>query len=478
MIFAPITDISESRYAEISRKMVETGDWITPQIAYGVPFWAKPPLSMWMSAAGMELFGANEFGSRIFIFLAAMVILALVAEAVRRESDSFTALAAVTLLMGMPLFFYCSAAVMTDMALALGTTLAMVSFRLAVRENSRRWGYAFFLGLAIGLLAKGPLALVLALPPVAGWTLLTGNWRRTWSSVPWFTGTLVMLGLSAPWYFAAELKTPGFIQYFIVGEHWKRFVESGWKGDLYGQAHSETPGMIWVYLLMITFPWCLGLFAVPIRKWREVTPRVLANDGQTLYWLLWALWPIVFFTPARNIIATYPLPALPALAILLAGLVRRAAGDEIQWRKFHPLHPAFIIVCLALTLISSGASIFAVDRLPKKTERRLTQLFQKQSRDGDRLAYYRSRSYSADFYSGGVAEHVSSPEAVSELLDTPGRLFLAMSDRAFLKLPPNIQRHFVKLTSRGEKQSELYREREDTPLLSGIDPTMTHAIGN
>ncbi len=63
MILVPHTDNSESRYAEISRKMVETGDWITPQFDYGIPFWAKPPLSMWMSATGIELFGANEFGS-------------------------------------------------------------------------------------------------------------------------------------------------------------------------------------------------------------------------------------------------------------------------------------------------------------------------------------------------------------------------------------------------------------------------------
>ena len=86
MVFFPHTDTSESRYAEISRKMVETGDWITPQFDYGIPFWAKPPLSMWMSALGIELFGVNEFGSRIFIFLAAMGILALVARAVRREN--------------------------------------------------------------------------------------------------------------------------------------------------------------------------------------------------------------------------------------------------------------------------------------------------------------------------------------------------------------------------------------------------------
>ena len=64
MIFLmPITDPTEARYAEIARKMVETNDWITPQYDYGVPFWGKPPLHTWVSAAGMKIFGVNHFGA-------------------------------------------------------------------------------------------------------------------------------------------------------------------------------------------------------------------------------------------------------------------------------------------------------------------------------------------------------------------------------------------------------------------------------
>ncbi len=98
LILLPHIDTSESRYAEIARKMVETGDWITPQFDYGIPFWAKPPLSMWISALGIELFGANEFGSRIFIFIAALALLAIVAKAVQREADKTSGLVAATLL--------------------------------------------------------------------------------------------------------------------------------------------------------------------------------------------------------------------------------------------------------------------------------------------------------------------------------------------------------------------------------------------
>lgn len=478
MITFPHTDSSEARYAEISRKMVETGDWITPQFDYGIPFWAKPPLSMWMSALGIDLFGVNEFGSRIFIFLAALAILWMVADWVKRETDATTGIVAAALLMAMPLFFYCSAAVMTDLALVLGTTLAMVSFRRAVLEESRAQGYLFFVALAIGLLAKGPLALVIVAPPTAGWLVLTGRWKKTWSALPWITGTLLMLTLALPWYIAAEIKTPGFLDYFIIGEHWKRFVIRGWQGDLYGNAHSETPGMIWAYLIMVTFPWCLGLLAVPFRRWREARSWAMAEDGRGLYLVMWALWPIVFFTPSRNIIATYPLPALPALAILMAGIASRFSKERLDWKHFNPLHPALVGLGIGAVILTTTVPIVAPKLVPKRTERELVQIYDFKSEDEDHLVYFGIRRYSAEFYSEGVADHTDLVTALVEKLDAPGRLFVAMTDRNRDGLPANVQRRLVPITRWNGKRVNLYAERNDTPVMTGIDASKTSPIGS
>ena len=65
----PLMDKTEARYAEIARIMYETNNWITPQIDYGVPFWAKPPLNTWLSALSMKVFGVNEFAVRFPAFL-------------------------------------------------------------------------------------------------------------------------------------------------------------------------------------------------------------------------------------------------------------------------------------------------------------------------------------------------------------------------------------------------------------------------
>ena len=477
LIFLPHTDSSEARYAEIARKMVETGDWITPQFDYGIPFWAKPPLAMWMSALGMEFFGANEFGSRIFIFLTGLAVLALLIQAVRREKGATTGLLAGALLMGMPLYFYCSAAVLTDLALVLGTTLAMVAFRRAIMETSRLWGYLFFAALGIGLLAKGPLTLVLALPPAIGWAVLTGQIRKSLRSLPWFGGLLLMLLIALPWYLAAENRTPGFLEYFIVGEHWKRFMVRGWEGDLYGNAHSETPGTIWVYLLMVTFPWCLGLLALPFRKWRAARSWAMADEGWGIYWLLWALWPLVFFTPARNIIATYTLPALPPLAVLLAALTVRATGEQQGRWQLHPFHPALIGLCLALVGYQLALSVLAPERLPKSSERELIARFQRERHADDRLLYFGIRRYSAEFYSGGEAEHTKSVAQLVERLDHPCRLFVAMKASSLSKLPPAVQRRFSPLTRWGPGRANLHVERTDTPRLTGIDASQIHPIG-
>src|SRR3546814_19722372 len=75
------------------------------------------------------------------------------------------------------------------------------------------------------------------------------------ASLPWLKGLLLTAALSLPWYILAEIKTPGFLDYFIVGEHFRRFLDPGWTGDLYGTAHKQAYGTIWYYWLQASFPW-------------------------------------------------------------------------------------------------------------------------------------------------------------------------------------------------------------------------------
>ena len=190
----PLMDSTESRYAEISRKMLETGDWLMPQFDYGVPFWGKPPLSTWLSAASMAVFGVNEFAARLPSLLLCVGCGALVYALAAHRGNRDQAVWTLALFAATGMIFVAAGGVMTDPALVLGTTLSMAGFWIAVNgpeTSRRRAACAFFAGLVVGLLAKGPLALVLVAVPIGGTTLLTRSWHAVWRKLPWVTGSLV-----------------------------------------------------------------------------------------------------------------------------------------------------------------------------------------------------------------------------------------------------------------------------------------------
>lgn len=117
MCFIPLNDVSEARYAEIARKMLETGNWVTLFHDYGVPFWAKPPLSTWLSALSMKLFGVNEFAARLPGLLLSIGTLWLVWDLAKKHSGQTVATLTVLILAGTLYFFLDAGTVMTDPSL-------------------------------------------------------------------------------------------------------------------------------------------------------------------------------------------------------------------------------------------------------------------------------------------------------------------------------------------------------------------------
>src|SRR3990167_10350713 len=87
MYVVPLNDSTEARYGEIASIMQETGNWITPMHQYGVPFWAKPPLSMWLSALSIQCFGVSAWSVRLPSFLMSIGLLALVFSWVKKQTN-------------------------------------------------------------------------------------------------------------------------------------------------------------------------------------------------------------------------------------------------------------------------------------------------------------------------------------------------------------------------------------------------------
>jgi 4-amino-4-deoxy-L-arabinose transferase-like glycosyltransferase len=417
LALVPVADSSEARYADIGRRMLELDDWITPWFDDGVPFWGKPPLYAWMSAAGMGIFGIDGFGARLPHFLAGVLVALVLWDWQRRERGAAQAQLAVALLWAAALFYVCAGAVLTDMALLLGLVLAMRGFWRALHAppaERRPEGWLLFVGLAIGLLAKGPVALLLAGVPITVWLIATREVSRTWLALPWLSGTLTMLAIAVPWYLLAERRTPGFLDYFLIGEHWRRFTVPGWEGDRYGTAHLEPRGMIWVFLLLACMPWPLLL---PLLAWGRRThlrPASARPAGPStregLYLWAWALWPCILFTASRNILWTYVLPSLPALAILGAAWLAR---DDRPRR-----HARLVALGLLITAaLFAGAMTMRAVEGKAKSAGEVIAAFEAQRQAGDELFFVGRHQFSVAFYGRGRYRPLPDFEALAARLD-------------------------------------------------------------
>ncbi|WP_457329535.1 ArnT family glycosyltransferase [Rhizobacter sp. P5_C2] len=426
MTWLPLMDTTEARYAEVGRKMLELGDWITPWHDYGVPFWAKPPLSFWLTAASMKLFGVNEFAARLPHFLCMMLVAAACGRLAASRHDT-PPLAAIGMLAGAALSLVAAGAVMTDSALVVGTSLALCGLWQALHGPRHRIGNALlFGGLAIGLLAKGPLVLVLVGLPTAAWATWTRQVRRMMKDVPWIAGLGATALATGWWYITAELKTPGFIDYFIVGEHWHRFVTPGWSGDRYGFAHALPPGTIWLFALASTLPWPLVLLTAAFTR-RSAMPCATEADTDTRSWQIylacWSLAPLLFFTAARNIILPYALPALPAMALLASHWLSHRVGTGRM--------NAWVAAGLALSTAGALALVIRAEQagtFSSGSAKDVVSAWESQRHhSAEPLVFVTERLHSASFYSAGQAEFVDTPvEALQRLARSGG--FVALRD--------------------------------------------------
>lgn len=429
MTLFPFVDTTEPRYAEIARLMAETGDWITPWFEPGVPFWGKPPLSFWAQAASLKIFGVSEFSLRLPAWFATVGIVWLTWCLAKHARGVVVARWSALVLSTMALTYISAGAVMTDTFLVFGTTLSLVSVWFVLSGRSDYWRWWFFVGLAIGLLSKGPLAVVLTVIPLVLWAAIFRQRLQLLKRLPWFLGSLLTLVIAVPWYVLAELKTPGFLNYFIIGEHFSRFLDPGWAGDLYGSAHNRPKGMIWIFWLWASFPWgiiaLVGFgFAAARGKAKDIFTDAV-QDASTLYLLFCAITPMLFFTLAGNTLWTYILPSLPFSAILIAGWV-----SQFDLRPWSGIRSGAVL--LAPVLITLFVFIGVSGITPLKTEKQLISRYESLWQAGDSpISYIGELPFSARFYSLGDAVEVSSTEFDS-LLEADGyaRVFAAIPNHA------------------------------------------------
>jgi len=331
----PLADTTEARYGEIARVGIAHGYWLMPHSSPELPFFAKPPASTWLAMISATLLGVSEFSLRLPSLLTmAIVILITMRLAARGGSiTQVSPLFAALIVASAPLGFIAAGAVMTDAVQCLAVTVAMAcATRLITASPDRRarWRNGFWAAVGLGTLAKGLATVALIAFPIFLYGLaLRAPWQtwRVFFSIPALGLALV---LALPWYLLAEVYYPGFLSYFIVGEHFMRFIEPGWKGDRYGSAHIEPIGMIWAFTVMSLGPWLLAWLMPRGADVPDDAGQAAVAPPGRLWWWCWTLAPLLMFTAARNIIWTYCLTAIPPFALLLAPRLATLSNSRLR----------------------------------------------------------------------------------------------------------------------------------------------------
>ncbi|MGQ6184795.1 lipid IV(A) 4-amino-4-deoxy-L-arabinosyltransferase [Serratia sp. IR-2025] len=352
----------ETRYAEISREMLQRGDWVVPHLL-GLRYFEKPVAGYWFNNISQWLFGENNFAVRFgSVFSTGMTALLVFALAMLMWRNARRASLAALMFLSMVLVFSIGTYSVLDPMISLWLAAAMVSYYLTLKATSvkGKLGAYALLGLACGMgfMTKGFLAL--AVPVIAVIPIVIQQRRikdlLCYGPVAIVTATL----LSLPWALAIAQREPDFWNYFFWVEHIQRFAEDN--------AQHKAP--FWYYLpvlLAAVLPWLALLPGALLKGWRERVQR-----PELFFLLSWALMPLIFFSIAKGKLPTYILPCMAPLALLMTAYAEDYAAT-LRARLFKAnawLNGLFgLIGIVALVVLSAGllpkAHLFTPQEWPK-----------------------------------------------------------------------------------------------------------------
>ncbi len=349
----PLLEPDETRYAQIAIEMNESRDWITPTLD-GQPYLDKPPLMYWLTAASFRMFGIEEAAARIPSLLAALLtIVVTFALGSRIVSKRAAWVGALSLLLCGG-FVLAGRFLILDALLAFFTTLCLFSGYIAVREQQHRWAWWILSGVAcaMGVLTKGPIALVLCAPPliVNGW--LRADQTRT-RVLHWAAFVIPMILVCVPWYVAVIKFNPSFVDYFFLEHNLKRFTE--------GMNHQQP---FWFYvpiLFVCMFPASLLLPSVAVFLVSPANRKRQLRSKDLGFLFCGAAWILFFFSLASCKLATYILPAIPLISLMLGVMVDRTvlrcedAGGVTTHLKPFPQRASLILVVACLIVVGVDA---------------------------------------------------------------------------------------------------------------------------
>jgi 4-amino-4-deoxy-L-arabinose transferase-like glycosyltransferase len=347
----PLIDRDEPRFAEASREMLQRQDGIIPRFNGQYRF-DKPPLIYWCQAASYRLFGESAWAARVPSALFGTATALLLLHWGRRWGNARAGFHSALMWLSCLQVLIHGRLAVADMAMVCFFTLAAWGgWELARPDDTARrwpWGCLFFGSLALGFLAKGPVAWL----PAAGLALARGlcpkAFRVCWGTLgAGLAASLLLVGL---WGIPALRSTHGEFFRVGIGHHvvyrslgvMEGHGAKGWLG--YGLSFP----LYFLTFFFSFFPWA---FMAPgaLRRW---WPR-RREDAQGSYLLVQAALVFLVFTMVRTKLPHYTLPALPCLALWLGMQTSAAAESDRQLTRW-VLAMTALTILLTLGLFSAA----------------------------------------------------------------------------------------------------------------------------
>lgn len=315
----PLFDVDEGAFSEATREILQSGDWLSTTLN-AVPRYDKPILIYWLQALSVKAFGLNEFALRLPSALAALAWVAAIVRFAAPRGGSPTAVLAGWIAATSLGVMSMSRAATADALLNALLATAMFDVWRYLDSGNRSALRRAYLWMALGVLTKGPIAILIPFAVSFANCASLRRWRVWVRAVLDPLGWLILLAVAGPWYLAQILlHGRDFIEGFLVRHNLNRF-----SGTLEG--HS---GSLWYYFVaapLLLLPWS-GLL------WRTIK-HVPADwrDPSSRYLLLWFAFVFVFFSLSGTKLPHYLLYGMTPLFLLAARRARDSATDaNLLW---------------------------------------------------------------------------------------------------------------------------------------------------
>lgn len=307
---------TEARVAGIAMEMHLDNDWVTPRL-FGEPFLEKPPLSLWIDASAIRVFGGTPWAVRLASAFAGlfsvMILYAMLRRFGRPKAIAWTA---GILLATMASYWSNVRGVGEDALLALGVTLALLAFFQGLRHSTAGNAMLFVAGIAIATLSKGVLGLAMPGVVIFAYLLVESLIDKRLKLRDWLRpGLLTLLGLIPLMIWLAVLYQRGGMQALAevlltnsVGRFSGSFVEAG---------HYEPFYYYLAKLPQAFLPWNILVY---LGLWHF--RKSLVANRYLLFFTLWILAQFVMLTLASSKRTVYLMSMTPAAAVIAAEYAR------------------------------------------------------------------------------------------------------------------------------------------------------------